>query len=104
MSINSRHIAIILGMGTVCLMVAAPVAAQRTSVGRDFPVYANGGKPDLTVDPKRFVSQMAIVDRYFDLIDDVCAFDEQGGKCLDDFCHGADFVADRGPLPIKLND
>ena len=40
--------------------------AQRTSVSGDFPVYANGGKPDLTVDPKRFVSQMGIVDRFFD--------------------------------------
>jgi hypothetical protein len=39
--------------------------AQRTSVGGDFPIYDNGGKPDLTVDPQRFVSQMEIVDRYF---------------------------------------
>ena len=40
--------------------------ADRTDVSRDFPVYNNGGKPDLTVDPKRFVSQMEIVDRLFD--------------------------------------
>jgi hypothetical protein len=39
--------------------------AQRTSVSGDFPVYDNKGKPDLTVDPKRFVSQMEIVDRLF---------------------------------------
>jgi Lysyl oxidase len=39
--------------------------AQRTSVARDFPIYDNGGKPDLAVDPQRFVSQMEIVDRYF---------------------------------------
>ena len=45
--------------------------SQRTSVGRDFPVYSNGGNPDLTVDPKRFVSQMEIVDRLFD--DGTCA-------------------------------
>lgn len=38
--------------------------AARTSV--DYPVYANGGKPDLTIDPKRFVSQMSIIDRLFD--------------------------------------
>src|SRR5437870_9777908 len=41
--------------------------AVRTDVSRDFPVYNNHGKPDLTVDPKRFVSQMEIVDRLFDL-------------------------------------
>ena len=40
--------------------------AQRTSVSSDFPIYANGGVPDLTPDPKRFVSQMEIVDRLFD--------------------------------------
>jgi lysyl oxidase len=50
----------------VSLALASAAVAQRTSVGRDFPVYDNGGKPDLTVDPKRFVSQMEIVDRYFD--------------------------------------
>src|SRR5262245_6783769 len=48
--------------------------AQRTSVGRDFPIYNNGGKPDLTIDPQRFVSQMEIVDRYFDPSD--CALVE----------------------------
>jgi hypothetical protein len=36
-----------------------------TNVSRDFPLYSNGGKPDLTVDPQRFVSQMEIVDRFF---------------------------------------
>ena len=58
------------------ILAASPVAvlAQRTSVGRDFPVYNNGGKPDLTVDPKRFVSQMEIVDRFFD--EGSCAFAE----------------------------
>ena len=39
--------------------------AQRTSVARDFPIYDNGGKPDLALDPQRFVVQMEIVDRYF---------------------------------------
>jgi lysyl oxidase len=50
----------------VCLGLSTFAFAQRTSVSGDFPIYANGGKPDLTVDPKRFVSQMEIVDRYFD--------------------------------------
>jgi lysyl oxidase len=75
-SINSRFVVVVLGLGVLCLIIAAPGAAQRTSVGRDFPVYDNDGLPDLTVDPKRFVSQMEIVDRLFDLIDDACAFEE----------------------------
>jgi hypothetical protein len=54
--------------------------AQRTSVGRDFPVYDNGGKPDLTIDPKRFVSQMEIVDRYFDPSDCAIAEGVVGGS------------------------
>lgn len=67
---------VVLGIVSL-LVVAAPAAAQRTSVSREFPVYANGGKPDLTVDPKRFVSQMEIVDRYFDPEADACAFAEE---------------------------
>lgn len=59
------------------LLLAAPAAAQRTSVGRDFPVYNNGGRPDLTVDPQRFVAQMEIVDRLFDPVRDACAFAEE---------------------------
>jgi len=48
------------------LFVAPSVArAQRTSVSGDIPIYANGGLPDLTIDPKRFTSQMEIVDRQF---------------------------------------
>ena len=58
------------------VLVAVPASAQRTSVGRDFPVYLNGGKPDLTIDPQRFVSQMEIVDRLFDPVRDQCAFEE----------------------------
>jgi len=54
------------------LVLGTPAAlSQRTSVGRQFPVYDNGGKPDLTVDPQRFTSQMEIIDRLFD--DGTCA-------------------------------
>jgi hypothetical protein len=56
------------------LVLAASAFGQRTSVSGDFPIYENGGKPDLTVDPKRFVSQMEIVDRFF--TEDGCAFQE----------------------------
>ena len=65
----------VLTVAVLCLL-ATPAFAQRTSVSRDFPVYVNGGLPDLTVDPKRFVSQMEIVDRYFDPEADACAFAE----------------------------
>jgi hypothetical protein len=64
----------------VALAVAAVIAATnataepRDSVSRLFPVYDNGGKPDLTVDPKRFTSQMEIVDRYF--APDSCEIEE----------------------------
>ena len=59
----------------VCILVLLTTGlSQRTSVGRLFPVYNNGGKPDLTVDPQRFTSQMEIVDRLFD--DGSCAIQE----------------------------
>src|SRR5215213_6339101 len=47
------------------VLVPSSAVSQRTSVSRQFPVYDNGGKPDLVVDPQRFVSQMEIVDRLF---------------------------------------
>ena len=61
---------------SVCLgvLAATPAHAQRTSVGGSFPIYDNGGKPDLTIDPQRFVAQMEIVDRYF--APDDCAIAE----------------------------
>src|SRR5215207_1379652 len=61
---------------TLLLLVLIPssVLSQRTSVSRVFPVYDNGGKPDLVVDPQRFVSQMEIVDRLF--TEGTCAIQE----------------------------
>ena len=65
----------ILLISVVAIPLLVPtVMSQRTSVGRDFPVYDNGGKPDLTVDPKRFVSQMEIIDRFF--AEGTCAIEE----------------------------
>lgn len=40
--------------------------AQRTYASREFPVYANGGLPDLTIDGKRVASQLQIIDRVFE--------------------------------------
>jgi hypothetical protein len=56
------------------LLWPSEAIAQRTSVARDFPIYDNGGKPDLAMDPQRFVAQMEIVDRVF--APDDCAIAE----------------------------
>ena len=61
--VRSLHVA---ALAAALLLLPAASFAQRTSVARDFPVYPNGDKPDLVVDPQRFVAQMEIVDRYFD--------------------------------------
>jgi hypothetical protein len=62
------------------LVLAAPCLPQRTSVVRDYPRYNNGGKPDLVMDPQRFVSQMEIVDRYFEPTDCAIAKGVVGGS------------------------
>ena len=58
----------------VIALIPTSVSSQRTSVSRQFPVYDNGGKPDLVVDPQRFVAQMEIVDRLF--TEGSCAIEE----------------------------
>lgn len=60
---------------TLLVLIPSSVISQRTSVSRLFPVYDNGGKPDLVVDPQRFVSQMEIVDRLFN--EGSCAIEEE---------------------------
>jgi hypothetical protein len=59
---------IALAAGTILLLGLVPFVARavRTDVSRNFPIYHNHGQPDLTIDPKRFTSQMEIVDRFFD--------------------------------------
>ena len=64
----------VLAALTILVLPHSTGLAQRTSVARDFPIYDNGGMPDLTIDPQRFVSQMEIVDRLFDATD--CAITE----------------------------
>src|SRR5919198_723215 len=56
---------LVFALALLALSAGAASAEPRNSVSSDFPTYANGSKPDLTVDPKRFNSQMEIVDRYF---------------------------------------
>jgi hypothetical protein len=62
-----RKLALIVAVLVVPVLwvAASAIAESRDSVSRLFPIYDNRGKPDLTVDPKRFTSQMEAVDRYF---------------------------------------
>jgi len=69
-----RVIASVITLIALLIIATPSVPSQRTSVGRLFPVYDNDGKPDLTVDPQRFTSQMEIIDRLFD--DGTCAIQE----------------------------
>lgn len=69
-----------LAFGAALLLAPADAAAQRTSVARDYPLYLNGGKPDLAVDPQRFVAQMEIVDRLFEPGDCAIAEGVVGGS------------------------
>jgi hypothetical protein len=64
-------VALVLGA-----LVTAPgsALATRGDPGKQFPIYDNGGKPDLTVDPQRFTSQTEIVDRKF--APDSCEIEE----------------------------
>lgn len=48
------------------LFGTASAQAQRTYASREFPVYPNGGKPDLAIDGKRVQNQMQIIDRLFE--------------------------------------
>jgi hypothetical protein len=66
--------ALLIATITLLAIVTPSALSQRTSVSRQFRVYDNGGKPDLVVDPQRFVSQMEIIDRNFDK--DPCALEE----------------------------
>ena len=47
----SRRILLCSLMAAAALLVPAAGTAQRTSVARDFPIYNNGGKPDIVYGP-----------------------------------------------------
>ena len=49
---------ILAALAGAMLLGPGAALAQRTTVISDFPIYDNGGKPDFTIDPKRFTSQM----------------------------------------------
>ena len=72
---------ILLSLLMACLLLAPGIGtAQRTNVSRDFPLYDNGGKPDMVMDPQRFVAQMEIVDRSFEPTDCAIAEGVVGGS------------------------
>jgi hypothetical protein len=72
---------ILLGLLMACLLLAPGIGtAQRTNVAREFPLYDNGGKPDLVMDPQRFVAQMEIIDRNFEPTDCAIAEGVVGGS------------------------
>jgi len=56
----------ILVILTLFLLIVPGALSKKTKVSRAFPVYDNGGKPDLTIDPQTFVARMEIVDHLFD--------------------------------------
>ena len=98
---NSRKILLCFFMASAVLLVPGVVTAQRTNVARDYPIYDNGGKPDIVIDPQRFTAQMEIVDRYFEPTD--CAIPEQavggaGYRRLLRFDTGISFAAFWGEL------
>ena len=59
----------ILALGAIALLLLCLIPfvarAVRTDVSRDSQFTAITVCPDLTIDAKRFVSQMGIVDRFF---------------------------------------
>jgi hypothetical protein len=75
--VTSSSFARVLCLAALSALVLWPgdSYAQRTGVARVFPIYDNGGLPDLAVDPQRFENQMEIVDRYF--APDDCAIAEE---------------------------
>lgn len=46
-------------------LAACQTSADLKAAANIYPVYSNGGKPDLTVDTRLLAAQMSIVDRYF---------------------------------------
>ena len=78
--------------------------AQRTGVARDFPVYANGGLPDLAVDPQRFVNQMEIVDRFFSPDDCAIAEEVVGGPGYRRLLRFDTVLMNRGDGDLKVGD
>jgi hypothetical protein len=96
----------IITLFMLATLASSQAFAQRTSVARDFPIYDNGGKPDLAVDPQRFTAQMEIVDRYFDPVADECAFAENaiGGSGYRRLLRFDTVIMNRGDGDLVVGD
>lgn len=86
------------------LAVAGTGLAQRTSVAREYPLYDNGGLPDLVMDPQRFVAQMEIIDRYFDASDCAIAEGVVGGSGYRRLLRFDTVVMNRGDGDLVVGD
>ena len=89
-----------------CALFALPALclAQRTNVSRDYPIYPNSGKPDLVLDPQRFVAQMEIVDRYFAPNDCAIAENVVGGSGYRRLLRFDTVVMNRGGGDLVVGD
>jgi lysyl oxidase len=92
---------LLVSFAIICFCL--PLAAQRTSVGRDFPIYINGA-PDLVVDPQRLVSQMEIVDRYFGPDDCALAEGVVGGTGYRRLLRFDTVIMNRGDKDLVVGD
>ena len=96
---------ILLGLLMACLLLAPGIGtAQRTNVAREFPVYDNGGKPDMVMDPQRFVAQMEIVDRSFEPTDCAIAEGVVGGSGYRRLLRFDTVVMNRGGGDLVVGD
>src|SRR5215203_1136943 len=100
----SRSILLTFLMACAALMVPAVSMAQRTSVAREFPIYDNGGKPDLVMDPQRFTAQMEIVDRLFEPADCAIAEEVVGGSGYRRLLRFDTVVMNRGGGDLVVGD
>ena len=96
---------ILLCLLTACLLLAPGIGtAQRTNVAREFPLYDNGGKPDMVMDPQRFVAQMEIVDRSFEPTDCAIAEGVVGGSGYRRLLRFDTVVMNRGGGDLVVGD
>ena len=96
---------ILLCLLMTCLLLAPGIGtAQRTNVAREFPLYDNGGKPDMVMDPQRFVAQMEIVDRNFEPADCAIAEGVVGGSGYRRLLRFDTVVMNRGGGDLVLGD
>ena len=103
-SVPGAHRLHIAALAAALLLLPEASLAQRTSVARDFPIYENGDKPDLVLDPQRFVAQMEIVDRYFAPEDCAIAEGVVGGSGYRRLLRFDTVLMNRGDADLVIGD